>query len=199
MNTSEKGWIKLWRHLVTNPVWLQSSPQCCKVFITILLLANYTTSYWEYNGQQYKCGPGQLVTSIDSLVKACGVGTTREGVRSAITRLTKLGVITNVSTHSGRLITVVNWAKYQGYSSGDPIADANVGTIGSNIVTPKSPHSYPIATPPIKESNNINNTNNSKKNNNTLDQGTEAEPKVEDDSNWWHDYLATTDAQEDSI
>jgi len=120
MNSVNSGWVKLWRELLSKSIWIQSSPQCCKVLITILLLANHEKNEWEYKGEKHKCEPGQLITSIDSLVSTCGLGVTKEGVRSAISRLVKLGFITNVSTKSGRLITVVNWDKYQDANYVDP-------------------------------------------------------------------------------
>ena len=57
MNSEYNGWIKLWRVFLNKSIWTQSSPQCCKVLITILLLANHDEKEWEYMGQKYKCKP----------------------------------------------------------------------------------------------------------------------------------------------
>ena len=127
------------------------------------------------------------MTSIDSLVQACGTGVTKDGVRSAITRLVKLGFITNVSTKTGRLITIVNWDKYQGVSYGDPKANTNGDTMANPIDTPKTPQRHPKDTPPNNNNKNDKNNKNDEKDKNivsdTQDDGT-------DDSDWWANYQA---------
>ena len=48
------------------------------------------------------------------MVRECGEGVTIQNVRTALDRFEKLGFLTNISTKTGRLITIVNWEKYQG-------------------------------------------------------------------------------------
>jgi len=107
------GWIKLYRELKAKSIWQLSSPQQKVVLITILMTVNYEESKWEWKGQQFSCKPGQLITSLSSLAKECGEGVTIQNVRTALERFEKLGFLTNLSTKTGRLITVVNWDKYQ--------------------------------------------------------------------------------------
>ena len=90
------------------------------VLITILLLANHEENKWEWKGERYVCKPGQLITSLNSLVGECGEGVTIRNVRTALERFEKLGFLTNTSTKTGRLITIVNWEKYQGK---EPVPD----------------------------------------------------------------------------
>lgn len=113
-NMVNGGWVKLYRELKSKSIWQLSSPPQKVVLITILLLANHEENNWEWNGEQYVCKPGQLITSLNSLVRECGEGVTIRNVRTALDRFEKLGFLTNVSTKTGRLITVVNWEKYQG-------------------------------------------------------------------------------------
>lgn len=108
------GWVKLYRELKSKSIWQLSSPQQKVVLITILLLANHEENKWEWKGEQFVCKPGQLITSLNSLVRECGDGVTIQNVRTALDRFEKLGFLTNVSTKTGRLITIVNWGKYQG-------------------------------------------------------------------------------------
>lgn len=108
------GWVKLYRELKSKSIWQLSSPQQKVVLITILLLANHEENKWEWKGEQYTCKPGQLITSLSSLVRECGEGVTIQNVRTALDRFEKLGFLTSLSTKTGRLITVVNWEKYQG-------------------------------------------------------------------------------------
>lgn len=108
------GWVKLYRELKSKSIWQLSTPQQKVVLITILLLANHEENKWEWKGEQFVCKPGQLITSLNSLVMECGEGVTIRNVRTALERFEKLGFLTNTSTKTGRLITIVNWEKYQG-------------------------------------------------------------------------------------
>lgn len=101
---------------MSKSIWLKSSPEHIKVLFAVLMLANHEKNEWEWKGEKYSCEPGQLITSLESLRKACGVGVTTQNIRSALVRFEKLGFLTNESTKTGRLITIVNWAKYQGDS-----------------------------------------------------------------------------------
>ena len=111
------GWVKLNRELKSKSIWQLSSPEQKVVLITILLLANHEENKWEWKGEQFTCKPGQLITSLNSLVRECGDGVSIQNVRTALDRFEKLGFLTNVSTKTGRLITVLNWEKYQGNDS----------------------------------------------------------------------------------
>ena len=113
-NMVNGGWVKLYRELKSKSIWQLSSPEQKVVLITILLLANHEENKWEWKGKQFVCKPGQLITSLNSLVRECGDGVSIQNVRTALDRFEKLGFLTNVSTKTGRLITVLNWEKYQG-------------------------------------------------------------------------------------
>lgn len=109
-----QGWIKLYRELLEKPIWLLSTPGQRSVLITILILANHAGKKWEWNGEPFEVQPGQFITSLPSLATKSGKGTTIQMVRGALQRFTKLQFITDQATGSGRLITIVNWGKYQG-------------------------------------------------------------------------------------
>lgn len=113
-NMVNGGWVKLYRELKSKSIWQLSRPEQKVVLITILLLANHEENKWEWKGEQFTCKPGQLITSLNSLVRECGDGVSIQNVRTALDRFEKLGFLTNVSTKTGRLITVLNWEKYQG-------------------------------------------------------------------------------------
>ena len=108
------GYIRLWRSLADSPVWLNSSPQCQSVLIVLLLHACFKPVKWDVRGEQITLQPGQLFLSWNRIMKWCGQRATRQGVRSALARLEKMDFITQETTHSGTLITIVNWGRYQG-------------------------------------------------------------------------------------
>jgi hypothetical protein len=109
------GWIKLYRDLIEKPIWKCSTPEQKVILITLLCMANHDTQEWEWNGKRFICKPGQMITSLDSIAKACGNGVSGQNVRTAIKRFEKYEFLTNQSTKTGRLITIVNWDKYQVY------------------------------------------------------------------------------------
>ncbi len=108
------GWVKLYRELKSKSIWQLSTPQQKVVLITILMTVNHEENKWEWQGKEYYCKPGQMITSLNSIVQECGQGVTTQNVRTALDRFEKLGFLTNESTKAGRLITVINWDKYQG-------------------------------------------------------------------------------------
>ena len=77
-------------------------------------MANHEENEWEWNGERYKVQPGQMITSLKSIAEACGKGVTIQNVRTAIDRFEKYEFLTNQSTKRNRLITIVNYTKYQG-------------------------------------------------------------------------------------
>lgn len=107
------GYLKLWRSILDKPIWKQSSAEQKAILITLLMMADYGGSKWEFKGKQYQTKPGQFVTSLPSIVAECGKGVTVQNVRTALKRFEKLNFLTDESTKTNRLITIVNWEIYQ--------------------------------------------------------------------------------------
>ena len=121
MNT---GWLKLYRKLLDSPLYRSLNSKWRDVMVVVLLSVNHEEKEWEWQGEIYKCKPGQTITSLDSILGKCARDVTMQNVRTAIKKLEKWDFLTNKSTKTGRLITVVKWDKYQ---PRDPLAnkDAN--------------------------------------------------------------------------
>jgi hypothetical protein len=107
------GYIILYRCLLNKPIWKLSTPEQKTILVTLLLMVNHAEKEWEWQGQKYIVKPGQMVTSLESITKACGKGISVQNVRTALLRFEKLQFLTNESTKTGRLITVTNWDTYQ--------------------------------------------------------------------------------------
>jgi len=108
-----EGWIKLHRELKDKSIWLKSTPEQKTILITLLMMVNHKPKKWEWKGQQFEVQCGQRITSLEGIVNECGKGITTQNVRSALKRFEKLGFLTNESTKTGRLITIVKWLDYQ--------------------------------------------------------------------------------------
>lgn len=107
------GYFKLWRELFNKPIWLNSSMEQKVILITLLGMANFRPKQWEWQGKKFITKEGQFITSLKSIVENCGQGVTYQNVRTAIVRFEKLEFLTNESTKTGRLITIMNWHVYQ--------------------------------------------------------------------------------------
>lgn len=109
-----EGWIKLYRELLGKAIWKNSTGKQNAILSTLLLMANHDQNEWEWKGKKYYVQPGQFITSLSSIASNSGKDVSIQNVRTALKRLEKLGFLTNESTKQNRLITIVNWGKYQG-------------------------------------------------------------------------------------
>lgn len=135
------GYFKFWRELMNKPIWQESTPEQKVILVTLMGMANYEENKWEWNGKQFTCKPGQFVTSIDRIVEKCGKGVTNQNVRTALKRFEKYEFLTDESTNTGRLITIVNWGFYQG-SDNKPNKATNRHLTGTSQAPNKQPNTY---------------------------------------------------------
>ena len=124
------GWIKLYRELGDKPIWLESTSDQRSVLMALLMMVNYEPNKWEWQGKQYECMPGQVITSLPKIADRSGKGVSIQNVRTALKRFEKLGFLTDESTNKNRLITIVNWAIYQG-SDDEPNRQTNKQLTGN--------------------------------------------------------------------
>ena len=113
MTTENKdiGFIKLFRSIEDWDWWSDHSTS--RLFLILLLNANWKDKKWR--GRKIK--RGQLWTSLDTLVQKTGLS--KMQVRNSLDKLERTHEITRKITHSGQLITVVNYDFYQ--SDGEDI------------------------------------------------------------------------------
>nr|DAZ30291.1 MAG TPA: replisome organizer [Caudoviricetes sp.] len=107
------GFICLWRSLLDNPIWFNSTPEQALIMITLLLMANWKEQKYDIYGKIITLKPGQFITSYSEIAKLTGMGVSVRNVRTGIDRFEKLGFLTREVTRRGSLITIVNWRKYQ--------------------------------------------------------------------------------------
>lgn len=105
-NSDPSGFIKLDRKILDWEWW--DDVNTFRLFMTILLMANWEDKKWH--GREIK--RGQLWTSLPSLSKKAQL--TIQQTRSSLDKLKLTGEITDESTASGRLVTVVKYDVYQG-------------------------------------------------------------------------------------
>jgi hypothetical protein len=111
--TDRQGWIKLHRKIQDSPLYKRLSSKHRDVMIQVLLMANHAPAKWIWQGKEFECNPGQFITSLDSIKQKCAPDVKMQSIRTALVLLEKHEFLTNKSTKTGRLITVLNWHTYQ--------------------------------------------------------------------------------------
>ncbi|MFB3778801.1 MAG: hypothetical protein ACE141_14380 [Bryobacteraceae bacterium] len=106
------GYVKLWRRLMEDPLWTQAPASWLKVALGILMQAAWRPGKWFDGQREIPINPGFLVTSRQSMCRDCGVSP-RE-YRGAMSFLRKTGFCDQVTTKRYTIITIRNWASYQG-------------------------------------------------------------------------------------
>lgn len=110
-----EGWVRLYRCLLDKAIWKCSTPEQKCVMIACLLMANHESNQWIWKGNKFQIEKGQFITSLHSLSEKTGV--TIQNVRTSLANLEKAEFLTNESTKTGRLITIVNWGIYQPFEN----------------------------------------------------------------------------------
>ena len=106
-------YIKLHRSMLEWEWWHDINT--CRVFIYLLLKANWKDGTWK--GIEVK--RGSYISSLDKI--ATETDLTRDEVRTALKHLTKTKEITTVSTRKYTIFTVVNYDMYQNVPTQNPI------------------------------------------------------------------------------
>ena len=122
----DSGYIKLYRSLLEDPIWTNSTAEQCVILIQLLFFVTWKPKKWDVFGRQFTLNPGQGFVSIREFSKICGHEISYQNVRTAFKRFGNLGFLTQEPTQRGTLITIVNWRKYQGL-----IDDANASANAS--------------------------------------------------------------------
>jgi len=107
------GYIKLWRKILRSQMYRHLTAKQRDVMMVLLMKANWVENEWEWGKQIFKCNPGQFVTSLKSIKTLCAPDVSTQNIRTALLRLERWHFLTNKSTKTGRLITIINWDRYQ--------------------------------------------------------------------------------------
>ena len=101
--------------------------------VVLILEVNCSPKEWIFDGEKILVERGQLITSLDILKSKISKGVKVGQIRTALNNLEKYGFIANQSTKTGRLITVLNYDKYQKNNSANNKADSKDTTKDKQI------------------------------------------------------------------
>jgi len=109
----DDGFFKLYRNIFTDTLWLHGTPTQKLLMVVCIGKANHEPNEWHWMGEKFAVKRGQFVTSIGKLKKHMGKGISTQNIRGALKNLEKYHFLTMLPTKAGRLITVLNYNKYQ--------------------------------------------------------------------------------------
>lgn len=135
-----QGWVCVHRKLLDNPIF--KNDKLFRVFMFCLLRAQHTAGDQLVGDSVVYLDKGQLATGRIAISEQTGLS--QQNVRTAISKLEKLGILTIKPTTKYSVITMVNWNQYQQTNQ---------------QVTNKQPASNQLPT----TSNNVNNEDNENK------------------------------------
>lgn len=125
MDDREGGFIKLHRRIRSWPLWQSMTAPEQRVWIELLLCANWKDGEFWYGSHRIPVLRGQLAHSEAEIAKLAKVG--RKVVRAAIAKLQTEGAIGRekapLEGQAPHVITIRNYEKYQGYDDGEGPAE----------------------------------------------------------------------------
>ena len=107
------NWVKLYRKILESDMYKSLKSKERDVMIVCLLSAWHKEREYLLRNDLIKLTKGQFVTSLSNLKKMCAKDVSIQSLRTALLNLEKWHFLTNESTSSGRLITIVKWEDYQ--------------------------------------------------------------------------------------
>jgi hypothetical protein len=105
----ENGWVKLHRKILENPI--SKRPQYLSLWIHLLVMANHKKNKMMWNGEILSINEGQFITGRKELSEKTGIPETT--IEDILKFLERQQQIRQQKTTKFRLITVINWEKYQ--------------------------------------------------------------------------------------
>ncbi len=140
---AEGNWIKIYRKMVDDPIFVNSTGPQVKVLLTVMFLAAWTPKKWDVLGHEFTIQPGEVFISTRDLADRAGDDVSREVVRKALVRFEKMGFWTLKRTRKGMLISIVNWRKYQLYDGKENPRENPRRTHGEPTENPRGTHGEP--------------------------------------------------------
>lgn len=104
------GWIKIHRNMMSNPVVCKDADHLM-VWMYLLTHAVYKDCDAIFEGQKIRLKPGQFVTGRKKIAQECGLNESK--TRRILDLFENDQQIDQQKMRHGRLISILNWEKYQ--------------------------------------------------------------------------------------
>lgn len=109
------GWVKLYRKLMDNPIWLEERFTKGQAWVDLIMLSNFESRTILCDGEKIVIERGQVFTSIVKLSKRWKWD--RKTVSKYLVFLEKEGMIKKESDNKKTVITIINYSNFQGEKS----------------------------------------------------------------------------------
>lgn len=119
----ERGYVKLWRKTLDSGLLM--NPTAWQMFGYLLLKATRTKRKMIFFGQAVELNPGDYITSRKNLSEELGLS--ERNVRTALSLLEKLEIVTIKATNKFTVVSFVKWATYQEDCPADRPAERPTG------------------------------------------------------------------------
>lgn len=107
---AENGYVKIYRHILDNPIVCKDNDYF-RVWLYLLLSAAHKGYPAVFNGSKIELKAGQLITGRNSIAKKCNIS---ESKAERILKAFKIEQqIEQQTSNKNRLVTILNWDKYQ--------------------------------------------------------------------------------------
>lgn len=108
---SSEGWIKVYRKIQDNPLWLSEKFTRGQAWIDLLLLANHSSSFFYKRGVKVEVERGQLARSEVELADRWKWSRTK--VKKFIKDLEKEQQVVQQNNNITQIVTILNYDEYQ--------------------------------------------------------------------------------------
>lgn len=112
MDSLDNGWVKIHRKIRNN--WIWQKPDYFRAWIDLIMLVNYEKGKTPIGGKLFTVHPGYMITSVDQLAKRWHWSWKKTD--KFLNMLESDHMILKKKLGNGKLISVVNYAEYQGFS-----------------------------------------------------------------------------------
>src|SRR5699024_6554420 len=109
------GWVKLYRKLMDNPIWLEERFTKGQAWVDLIMLSNFESRIIVCDGEKTVIERGQVFTSIVKLAKRWKWD--RKTVSKYLFFLEKERMIKKESDNKKTVITIINYSNFQGEKS----------------------------------------------------------------------------------
>ena len=114
-NTSQDGWLRLWRRLLKKRIWTETNPTEKTIMMTLLLMSNYETTEAVWKAKTITLKPGSMIVTLADVAYMAKSEITIEDVADAIIKfygpLDFLKQKIDSKNTLKRLIKIRNWKK----------------------------------------------------------------------------------------
>lgn len=125
-NMAAKGYIKIYRQLVDNAIWLSTEPFDKRAaWIDLLLMANHAEKSIIVNNQLLTIKRGQTFTSMQKLADRWHWS--RKRTYSYIKLLETSGMVYRTTMLNGTLLTLVKYVAFQGQGNTTDTTEVTTG------------------------------------------------------------------------